>query len=1110
MRLLISISLRPHQGAQHVYVTGTFDDWGKSEQLQKVGQVFEKEVQLSSADEKILYKFVVDDQWVTDPEAPKEDDGHYNVNNVLYPGNIKRKQSEAPQAAAYSLGGANPMAGGATEHRVTESSDAPPSNASFDGTSERSTPQTQSRAATVSASDEGGAPTLSQDRSEQNANRSIPDVSSPSHNTTMSSEESKSNLPGDSEKSSDESTPMPASSQSEYASSSLPGAFPETPANEPESFSVNPIPASSGFGNPVRLQPGDKVPEHSEVTSHTVDSTVTTSKEDYDRAGSASFPMLSNAASTVGSTIAGLGQRAYSALPSAPEVKEKANNAYQSLPSSSEVKDKVNDTYDSLPSAPEARQNARNLIPESSLPMGSQSQNTMDAGPFVSSAGPGTTTSELAAGVPLEKKRQAMVIEPEDAPEQTASAVPDVVKQSLSEAHQDPEAAASSQAVQAKGDFEEELLAQVSPVNTTSESVSTSQTQTSHYGLATGVPQQVEQSIAQAHASPEAAAEPSAVHEKQQLERELLGKVSPVNTTGDGANTSQTQTSHYGLATGVPQQVEESMAQAHASPEAAAEPSAVHEKQQLERELLEKVPVTEEAGEPAPTESAALSATAPGMTQSTAQSDAEATVADITDGFTANEPIADTDTSTTTRGPSAGDIAGGAAVGGLAVAGTAAALGRHRDADEEPPRIPDEQKPDITTEYAPTESSAVKAAPNFNVSEEAPPNDINPEPLAERTPGQSSVAGAAVSDGAESEEPTNLGPSTRGIRPERSDADQAEYAPPRTMHSAPGVSASAAAAISDGTEDPTLADEPEPAALADEPAVRMMQQNEVKDLQGGLQGENAPGTGFETTTTPAAVSQPAGLSIYDQITSSATTETSSRSANEPSLVPASTGMQYGSSSIYTSTPAVTSTETPQHLAMDSEPVVSEPVVEEPIIREPVASEPVVSEPVVSEPVVSEPVVSEWAGRESVNEPILSQPAVKESAVSEPVTSEPAAEKSAVGESTSRQPTVSEPVISEPAPALAISETAPAPTKESVLEPATGLGGATTSSSRGNVPEASSTTQEYKTLGPAPTGTTSETPKKLSTGSASSSPSTSQRQKEKKKSRISGFFKKIFD
>lgn len=46
---------RPYE-ADEVFVTGTFDDWGKTVQLDKKGSVFEKEVHLPTADEKIQYK----------------------------------------------------------------------------------------------------------------------------------------------------------------------------------------------------------------------------------------------------------------------------------------------------------------------------------------------------------------------------------------------------------------------------------------------------------------------------------------------------------------------------------------------------------------------------------------------------------------------------------------------------------------------------------------------------------------------------------------------------------------------------------------------------------------------------------------------------------------------------------------------------------------------------------------------------------------------------------------------------------------------------------------------------------------------------------------------
>ena len=42
--------------ASEVYVTGTFDDWGKTVKLDKNGDIFEKLVSLPKTSEKIFYK----------------------------------------------------------------------------------------------------------------------------------------------------------------------------------------------------------------------------------------------------------------------------------------------------------------------------------------------------------------------------------------------------------------------------------------------------------------------------------------------------------------------------------------------------------------------------------------------------------------------------------------------------------------------------------------------------------------------------------------------------------------------------------------------------------------------------------------------------------------------------------------------------------------------------------------------------------------------------------------------------------------------------------------------------------------------------------------------
>ena len=64
----------------------------------------------------------------------------------------------------------------------------------------------------------------------------------------------------------------------------------------------------------------------------------------------------------------------------------------------------------------------------------------------------------------------------------------------------------------------------------------------------------------------------------------------------------------------VPDTVQKSIADSSVSPEAAANPEAVSEKKAVEGELLKNISPAEGSGAPAPTDSAALAATAPAAT----------------------------------------------------------------------------------------------------------------------------------------------------------------------------------------------------------------------------------------------------------------------------------------------------------------------------------------------------------------------------------------------------------------------------------------------------------------------------------------------------------------
>ncbi|KIV96175.1 hypothetical protein, variant [Exophiala mesophila] len=369
----------PHPDANDVHVTGTFDDWSKSEQLLKVGEIWEKDVQLADAEKKILYKFVVNDNWVIDPNAPQEDDGHGNLNNVLYPDQIIKKSSGAPETVTTSsaapdsttaaLAGAVPL----EPAKEAAPGDLP---GTFPETPQQE-PQTVSVNPLPATSGDGNPITIP-------AGEQLP----PASDITASAIDSK-----------------VTTSKEDYEKAGQ---------EEPESFSVKPIPASAGPGNPVDLPAGEPVPASGEVSANSVQSTVTTSKEDYEKAGS-SVPFIGGAIAGVGA--AGLGAAAFA---------------------SSDKKE--------------------NLIPESSLPLGADAGNTLDAGPTISSAAPVSTTAELAGKVPLEERKEAAIVHGN---RETTDTVPEVVKESIAEAHTSPEATTSAEAVKEKAEVEQELLKKV-------------------------------------------------------------------------------------------------------------------------------------------------------------------------------------------------------------------------------------------------------------------------------------------------------------------------------------------------------------------------------------------------------------------------------------------------------------------------------------------------------------------------------------------------------------------------------------------------------------------------------------------------------------------------
>lgn len=357
----------------------------------------------------------------------------------------------------------------------------------------------------------------------------------------------------------------------ESTSSDVPGSFPQTPAKEVSDFSVNPIPATSGSGNPIHLEPGEKVPDPSTFTSNTVSSTVKNDSSQSRTDDSANTFGVSPLPATGGignpihlepgekvpdpSTFTSNTVNTF--VTTDKESYEKGSNAPQ-LPDVVTPQNERDSKGASMFSVPGI---SNNMIPESSLPMGDtmpQGKDQEDPGFMIQSAGAGTTTAALAGNVPKEP-----------------TGIPQVVQDSQKKAGQDAEAGANREAVREKAEVEKELESKILEAQPISEGSAVQHTGSdSAAGIGAsphGLPPSVQQSI---------------------------------NEINKGSAIAPT----------VPDVVQESIAESHFSPEAAGSKTVVGEKSAMEDELLQKVPTDNTSGQPAPTVSAALAESAPAPT----------------------------------------------------------------------------------------------------------------------------------------------------------------------------------------------------------------------------------------------------------------------------------------------------------------------------------------------------------------------------------------------------------------------------------------------------------------------------------------------------------------
>lgn len=437
------------------------------------------------------------------------------------------------------------------------------------------------------------------------------------------------------------------------SSSTFPGSFPETPANELPSFSVNPLPATAGAGNPVNLQAGEKVPDSSSLTPNTILSTirddpdlVEASKDSHGKGKNLEQSVSINpipATSGVGNPIqlkAGekvpdpttlTSNTISSTIRDDPDLAEAARDSeklfsVKPLPATSDIGNPIQlKPGDTLPDPTSYTQNtiqsnvtldkgsydqnssvyqlpnvvtpqqerdaagrgifdvppvAGVMIPESSLPIGSGPSLEQDPGVTIQSAAPKSSTAALAGQVPLEPRTVPRGSEEPDATIQSAgpgSTTADLAGKIPLEPKN-----------KSKGSEPSDVTIQsVGPNSTTASLAGQVPLEPRSVPRSSGVPDVTIQSAGPNSTTADLAGkvplEPNNETKASEAPDVTIQSVGPNSTSANLAG-------QVPLEPHVPHVVEESQQKAGFPPEASANSEAVREKSEVEEELESKVP----------------------------------------------------------------------------------------------------------------------------------------------------------------------------------------------------------------------------------------------------------------------------------------------------------------------------------------------------------------------------------------------------------------------------------------------------------------------------------------------------------------------------------------
>ncbi|KAK4900780.1 Cruciform DNA binding protein [Elasticomyces elasticus] len=664
-----SYTFRWDHPADEVYVTGTFDNWAKTEKLEKSGDSHEKTIQFPKEQEKILYKFVADGNWSHDHTAKTETDHEGNVNNFLLASDFKQHSanisSVAPGSSTIAMAGQQPK-----EEQERDIPGAFPETPAPD--------DSQNFSVSPLPASSGTSNPISLPAGEK-----VPDINSKDIDSNVKLDEDSYNKsdanPAPAQEVSNKEfgvNPLPASSGpsnpiSLPAGEKVPDVDSKdigsnvkldedsynksdanpAPAEDSKAFSVNPLPATGGIGNPISLAPGEKVPDHSTITGNTAESNVHLDEASYNNS-SASAPILppvTSSNSDFGSKdiFAGLGPQTSNMIPESSmgmgkDAPGALSDADVPTPQVSSV-GPLSSTAQLAGAQPlEPRQrdaNISSIAPTSTTAelAGAQPLEPRERNVNISSVAPTSTTAQLAGSQPLEQQHSP----------------PAIVTDSQKEAHVDPEASGSPRAVQEKDEFENELISKVPEAPAASEGTATldaksPDTGSSNKGIlgmaagglgavgaaaagyaysardkttqATGkdpvsvLPQSVQDSINSMNTKGTTApAAKSADEPSSPVQHEPVNEASIPQQThvGDGI---EARGGSFGEnnAPGVPEEVVHSQKEAHVDPEASGSPVAVREKSEVEHELLSKIPSSDAQGEHAPTSPGGFSPDAQG------------------------------------------------------------------------------------------------------------------------------------------------------------------------------------------------------------------------------------------------------------------------------------------------------------------------------------------------------------------------------------------------------------------------------------------------------------------------------------------------------------------